>query len=314
MLVVGAWCLSLACNVYDSGMLAGAAAGMSGGGGTEPRSMGGTGAMQATAGVNTGGSGGSGGTSPAPSGGEGGNGGADIDGGGVTGGGAGAVGGGGGAAGSAGATQADEFEIIDDMEDGDARIAPSHGRTGSWYVGNDGTMGATQEPPVGTFLMTPLAVEERPPSLFAAHTKVAGFKSWGSLLGLNFLDTLTKGYDASEYCGVQFWGKAAAVTALDVRLPDGNTRPEGKVCDPSVPPPAGRGCHNHFVARVTLVVGWKEFTVAFSDLRQGAVDSYRPPDGKLRRDQLFALEWHLPAASGKAQQIWIDDVAFRRCP
>jgi hypothetical protein len=308
-LAMGPWCLALACNVYDAGMVNGAAGGSGGGGnagsGAEAGNHMGEGAAAAKAGTDTGASGGSGGTAGAHAG-------TSSGSGGSSGTQAGGSAGSGGSAGAAGGTAPlGDPEAIDDMEDNDAQITPASGRNGYWYVGNDGTASGTQEPAIGMFKMFKLPDGELPDSTYAAHMKVEGFTLWGAVLGFNFNQQLGKPqpYDASEFCGVSYWGKAAAATTLRFRLPDGDTHPEGKVCTDGGP--AGEACYDHFGTSAAFTTTWQKFTVMFASLEQIGT-GYHPEDMMFKADQMFGLEWALPG-SGKAYEIWVDDVSFLKC-
>lgn len=219
-----------------------------------------------------------------------------------------AAGGGGGEAGQLGGG---DVTVIDDMEDNDAQVTLSGGRDGFWYVGNDGTLGGTQEPAASAFEMAGLASGDRDGSGYAAHMKVSGYSGWGSVIGFNLIELLgsVKAYDAANYCGVRFWAKAAATTALRVRLPDGDTHPAGGVCVDGGA--AGTACYDHFGKNATFGTSWSKFDVRFTELDQAGT-GYHPADKKLKPGQLYAIEWALPGAN-KAYELWIDDVSFLAC-
>jgi len=200
------------------------------------------------------------------------------------------------------------LDLVDDMEDGDAGIEVREGRNGYWYSGNDGS-GGTMVPASGTFAMAELSGSD--PSAFAAGLKASGFKDWGSVIGFNFVEqaSLVKAYDGSAYCGVRFWGKAAATTTVSVRVPDGDTHPNGNVCKETGA--ANQLCYDHFVAKIAFTTSWKEHSVKFSDLKQFGT-GYHPADGKLKADKLYALEWALPGMN-QSYEIWVDDVSFIEC-
>jgi hypothetical protein len=202
---------------------------------------------------------------------------------------------------------------VDDMEDADPQVTVNDGRNGFWFVGNDGTVGGAQTPTTSMFEMFPLSRGERDDSTYAAHMKVSGFTGWGSVIGFNLVEegAAVKAYDASAFCALEFWAKAAAATALRLRLPDGSTHPSGMVCQ--VTGASDTLCYDHFSAAVALTTRWKSFRVSFESLAQSGT-GYRPADEKFKADQLYAVEWALPGASGKAFEIWIDDVALVECP
>lgn len=310
---------ALACNVYDDSLTgvmtplggsgSSAAAGsdsggkssdggkMSDGGGGSKSSTSGSGGDEVSGGGGSGGSaagttaagGGTGGTSTAGTGGTGGS----------------ANGGGG-----SGGTAPSDVELIDDMEDGDAAIFPNHGRNGYWYTGGDLTPSAVLTPPANKFAMTMLAVGDR--SDYAASVKAENFADWGSVMGFNFVEKNgPQPYDASAFCGVHFWGKAAAPVTLRLRVPDVNTHPAGGVCkDPGA---SGTSCYDHFGSAVAFGKVWAEYSFKFADLTQIG-SGYHPPTNKLSTDKLYAMEWALPGGAPKTYQIWVDDVELLKCP
>jgi len=332
----GPFIATIACNVYDNSMVGGVAAPLGGsdaegGSGATSGSVAsaGGGAAAAAGTESVGGVSGTGGISP-----DGGKAGdmADKGGsagveatagsagkGGSAGGGSGGGGGSAGTGGSAGSTAGSggsatqDSDPIDDMEDDDAQIELIGGRDGFWYVGSDGTVGATTVP-MGSFSMLALAQGDHGTSKYSAHLKATGFTGWGSVVGFNMIEQLgtVKPYDASAYCGVQFWGKAAVATTVRFRLPDGDTHQAGGVCNGSASPPANAACYDHFGAYAQLTTAWKAFPVKFSDLAQLGT-GYHPTDGKLKADKLYAIEWALPGGGATTYEIWIDDVEFLKC-
>ncbi len=309
-LALGPCGAGLACSVYDNSLIGDVAAPLGGSGTSAGAAGSGADGGTAIAGTATGGS--ASGSAGMASGGKAG----DNA---VTTGGAGAPSagsGGSGTAGSAGSAGAGgdatpgPTETIDDMEDGDAEIDIKGPRNGYWYVGGDLTAGATTDPVSGKFMMTMLGGSDR--STFAAHVKAVGYKDWGSVMGFNFIELLTKvnPYDGSAFCGVQFWGKAAAATTVRFRIPDIDTHQAGGVCkDP--PTGAGTACYDHFGTSFGFSTAWKLFSTKFTDLSQAGT-GYHPADMKLKSDKLMSVEWALPG-SGTTYEIWIDDVEFTKC-
>ena len=216
----------------------------------------------------------------------------------------------GGSAGGGGGEASTDVDMIDDMEDDDQQIdLSSDGRNGYWYVGGDTTVGGVTDPPTAKFKMATLAAGDR--SMYAAHLKATGFTDWGSVIGFNLVEQSgVKPYDASAYCGVQFWAKAASAFTVRFRLPDGDTHQAGGVCVTSGA--ANQLCYDHFGAFVQVTPAWKSFAVKFSAVAQIGT-GYHPADGKLKANQLYAVEWALPGQTGTAYELWIDDVAFMKC-
>jgi hypothetical protein len=306
----GPFIAAVACNVYDDSLIGGVSAPLGGSGadagsaGTATVAGGGSGGMP-SAGSDAGGSAGVSTSGKA----------GDVAGGGggvagtSTGGGAGtpAMG---GSAGSGGEPPLGDGDLVDNMEDDDAAIDASAGRNGYWYVGNDETKGAVMTPPSGTFAMAALPMGDR--SKFAAGLKAENFTGWGSDIGFNFHELAgVKPYDASAYCGLRYWGKAATAVSVRFRVPDVDTHPDGKIC--TNPGGAGTACFDHFGISHAFTTAWKQFSTKFSELTQIGT-GYHPADNKLKVDKLFAVEWALPGGAAKTYEIWIDDVELMKCP
>ena len=122
--------------------------------------------------------------------------------------------------------------VIDDMEDNNNQISVIGERGGYWYtyVDKDGsTVWPVPGDNGGTFTM----VEGGHESKFAAEMKgkMAGKSIVYAAMGLNFLDP-KEPLNASNYEGITFWAKRAPNTVgkLNIKLPDGNTDPDGQVC------------------------------------------------------------------------------------
>jgi hypothetical protein len=312
MAALASWPLVLgsACSVYDDSLLGNSAAPLGGtaAGAGAGASIGGSGAAAGDAAGATGGSA-AGSTGAAGAGKAGDNSDQGGSGGTAAGGSAGTSAAGSSTAGTAGEPNSGPTESIDDMEDGDPEIELSGPRNGYWYVGGDLTPNATTDPLSTKFLMTKLAEGER--SAYVAHLKAVGFKDWGSVMGFNFIELLTKvkPYDGSAYCGIGFYGKAAAATTVRFRVPDIDTHQNGGVCVDGGT--NGTACYDHFGASLPFTAAWKPFSLKFTDLAQVGT-GYHPADGKLKTDKLFAVEWALPG-TGNTYEIWIDDVHFIKC-
>jgi hypothetical protein len=312
VLALGPFVAGLACSVYDNSLVGDVAAPLGGSGSSSGAAGTGDVGGTAVAGAATGGSAsGSAGTSSGGNAGES----STVAGSGGTpsagNGGSASAGTAGAGAGTGGEPTTGATESIDDMEDGDPEIEINAPRNGYWYVGGDLTAGATTDPPSSKFAMAKLASDR---STYAAHLKAVGYKDWGSVMGFNFteLSGAVKPYDGSAFCGVQFWGKAAAATTVRFRIPDIDTfhQQTGSVCqDP--PTGAGTACYDHFGTSFGFTTAWKSFTAKFTDLTQAGT-GYHPADMKLKADKLMAVEWAL-AGTGTTYEIWIDDVEFTKC-
>jgi endoglucanase len=189
---------------------------------------------------------------------------------------------------------------IDDCEDNNNQVVLKKGRSGYWYTFRD-KAGSTMTPPAGaTFTMSPGGANG---SAYAAHAsgKIGGGQIAYAGMGFNFVDP--KGsYTATAYRGISFWAKAASPTKVRVKVPDGDTDPDGKVCTE---------CFNDFGADIDLTTTWTRYTLPFSTLTQlQGWGAPRPP--AINPAKLYGVQWQV-SAPGTSFDIWVDDVAFTGC-
>ncbi|MDQ3232440.1 MAG: CIA30 family protein [Pseudobdellovibrionaceae bacterium] len=152
--------------------------------------------------------------------------------------------------------------IIDDMEDGDARISGSEGRLGVWYTFNPG--GGCQQTPVVTkndrFVMTPDSSQKgKYVAATQGHNCQANGWSGGGIgfhflaedpgLGLDPIDC-GNGYDASAFKGLSFALKS-----------QGNVRVQ--VCTLDV---TDYNCHGYDITAKADT--WRDITIPWSQLLQ----------------------------------------------
>jgi len=192
--------------------------------------------------------------------------------------------------------------VIDDFEDSNNQITVSGDRGGYWYTYAD-KEGSTVWPESGDKGGTFAPVEGGHESKYAVNVKgkLAGKSIVYAATGLNFRDP-KETYDASMYEGVTFWAKigaAGSTPKMTVKMPDGNTDPDGQVCS---------ACFNDYGAIVTLTDQWQRIVLPFRDLRQEG-DWGAPRKPHLDSKRLFAI--HFEAKSpGSDYDFWIDDIAF----
>ena len=191
--------------------------------------------------------------------------------------------------------------VIDDMEDNNNQISVIAERGGYWYtyVDKDGsTVWPVPGDQGGTFTM----VEGGHESKFAAEFKgkMAGKSIVYAAMGLNFLDP-KEPYNASAYEGITFWAKSAPNTAgrLTVKMPDGNTDPDGQVCS---------ACFNDYGFAVNVPQEWTRFVLPFNDLKQEP-DWGAPRKPHIDRKRIYAIHFEAKVPSAE-YDFWIDDIAF----
>jgi hypothetical protein len=193
---------------------------------------------------------------------------------------------------------------VDDFEDGNNQTNLVAGRDGYWYTAKD-NQGSTYTEPAAGFATAPGGADG---SASAVHIKgttaPGGDQAWGIELGMNFLSAQGEFYDASKYKAFSFkakLGDKAADKNVRVSLADVNTHPTGGVCT---------ACYNHFNSNIELTPDWKEYTLAFEDLKQRpGWGAPRPPN--VSADKLVNLNFQM--GGGKPFDVWIDDVKFLEC-
>jgi hypothetical protein len=196
--------------------------------------------------------------------------------------------------------------LIDDMEDGNPRIAEVNDRSGNWWLATDMTDGT----------ITPAANQEAPPeriaggrcgSKYAMRVSGEGFTEWGATLvtDFRFTDQPTS-IDATAYRGVMVWARAGEsnTSPIRVQFQDVNTHPQGGVCDPD--PAAADGCFNGFgSALLPITTEWQLYKLEFS--RMGQREFGLRTDA-LDTSKLYAVE--IGVVQGTVFDFWVDDLWF----
>ena len=191
--------------------------------------------------------------------------------------------------------------MIEDFEDGNNQINVVGDRGGYWYTYVD-AKGSTIEPAPGDQGGTFAPVEGGHESKYAAEVKgkLAGSSIVYAAMGLNFEDP--KGaFDASQYAGITFWAKrtAGSTSRLTVKLPDGNTDPDGQICS---------ACFNDYGYTINVGEQWTRYVLPFHDLKQEP-DWGAPRKPHLDASKLFAIHWEAKAP-GAEYDFVVDDIAF----
>jgi hypothetical protein len=196
--------------------------------------------------------------------------------------------------------------LIDDMEDANPAIAEVNDRSGSWWLATDMTDGT----------ITPAANQEAPPeripggrcgSKYAMRVTGEGFTAWGATLVTEFRFTGdAMPIDATAYRGVMVWARAGEsnTSPIRVQFQDGNTYPQGGVCDPD--PSTPEGCFNGFgSALLPITTEWQLYKLEFSRLGQR---EFGLRTDALDTSKLYAME--IGVVQGTVFDFWVDDVWF----
>jgi endoglucanase len=192
--------------------------------------------------------------------------------------------------------------VIDDLEDNNNQISVIAERGGYWYTYADkegSTIWPVQGDQGGTFTPVPGGANN---SKFAVQMKgkLAGASIVYAAMGLNFLDP-KEPFNASKFEGITFFAKRSpsSTSKLIVKIPDGNTDPDGQVCS---------DCFNDFGATINVGTEWQRYTLPFRDLKQephwGA-----PRKPHLNPSKVYAIHWEAKS-SGSEFDFIVDDIAF----
>ncbi|WP_437775114.1 CIA30 family protein [Sorangium sp. So ce1097] len=196
------------------------------------------------------------------------------------------------------------IEMIDDMEDNDNAINAAGGRVGYWYSFNDGTEGATQNPPpdlegTGETPFTMTALEPaRGQSTYAARSWGSGFETWGAGFGfdLSSVEGEKTPYDASAYTGITLWAKGT--TSATVLISDPSTDPVGGSCTDEC---------DKWSKSLALTEEWQQFTIPFADLKQGGWGTPATTD-QIDATKLYSIQFQV--GTDPEFDVYIDDLAF----
>jgi endoglucanase len=191
--------------------------------------------------------------------------------------------------------------VIDDFEDNNNQISVIVDRGGYWYTYVD-TKGSTVTPLPGDQGGVFNPIEGGHDSKLAVEMKgtLASSSIVYAAMGLNFQDP--KGpLDASSYEGITFWAKRApnTIPKLTVKLPDGNTDPEGQVCS---------ACFNDYGYTISVGDQWGRYVLPFHDLRQEP-DWGVPRKPHVDPKKLYAIHFEAKTPGGE-YHFFVDDIAF----
>jgi hypothetical protein len=193
---------------------------------------------------------------------------------------------------------------IDDFEDGNNQVSADGGRDGYWYTAKD-DQGSTFTAPAEGFATAEGGADGSTTAVhIAGKTASGGDQAWGIELGMNFINGTGELYDASKYKALSFKAKSGAKEAekkIRVSMADVNTHPSGSVCE---------ACYNHFNSDIELTPEWKEYTLAFEDLKQRAGWG-NPRPAHVSADKLVNI--NVQIGGGKDFDVWFDDLKFLEC-
>jgi hypothetical protein len=218
--------------------------------------------------------------------------------------------------------------LIDDMEDGSQYLLSDNGMTGLWYVYNDASLNAVQEPSLGfpmyrilTDEGTPLAGSALPPRpcpggaetpfgaettdecRFVARTWGTGQRGWGAGMGvdLNGEGGAKNPFDASGFGGIGFYAIGNVRNgALRVNVQDVRTTPESAAAADRrgiqrCTDDAAARCNDHFGISVGLTPGvWTWIEIPFACMSPGGWGF--PGSGSVLSNALVGIQFQIQGA------------------
>jgi hypothetical protein len=193
--------------------------------------------------------------------------------------------------------------LIDDMEDGSQYLLSDNGNIGLWYIYNDASLNAVQEPslgfpmyqianddgtalvgaawpprPCGFTPQTPFFQGESPEECqFVARTWGTGQRGWGAGVGLdlNGEGGAKNPIDASPYGGIGFYaignirGNALRVNVQDVRTTPESAPAADRRGIPRCLDTASSRCNDHFGTVVDVTSTWTWIEIPFACMASG---------------------------------------------
>ena len=193
-----------------------------------------------------------------------------------------------------------DVKLLEDFEDGDAKLFKAFQREGWWHSATDNTQGSSIHPS-GAFAAELLAApESTKENRYAAHLKASGQTQWGVVWGTS-LNWVNQGircpFNASKFAGVRFRAKGPGTVRVNVSIPE------------TIPPEHGgnckQGCYDNYHKVVLLNDKWDDYTVLWEKLQQGGWGT----EARFDPTRVIGLSF---AASPKELPIefWLDDIEF----
>ena len=199
--------------------------------------------------------------------------------------------------------------MIDDLEDGNGQLGAIDNRIGYWDFSRDASSGTTT-PAANTNAIVPEDGGANGTAK-ALHVSGQGLTGWGA--GLAPLLNNGCSYDASEYGGIAFYAKgtASGVTGPNkilvmVGMPEFIPAENGGTCTDTT------RCFSRHRATIDLTGEWKQYKVAWADLKPGWITDVMFDASRIR-DLNFSVDAGSTGADGGAGvdfDIWIDELEF----
>ena len=181
--------------------------------------------------------------------------------------------------------------MIDDFEDGNARLLLREGRGGAWM--SHGAPDARQTPRPG-FIAFPVRSSGRA-GRYAMRMRTERLTS--AAAGLNVELAPGHCYDASAFRGIEFWAKGSGRIFFGPTMIDIMEKKWGGLCE--------QNCYDRHQAPADLGAEWKLYRFLWKDLEQGGWGYQVPFDPTRLLSLGFSVE-----VPDTPSEFWIDDVRF----
>jgi len=194
------------------------------------------------------------------------------------------------------------LNMIDDLEDGDTELINQGGRSGAWYVYNDGTKTGKQTPVAKEFKLADSGAHK---SSYSVHTTGSGFTEWGAGIGFDLRnlsnvcngDVPSEHYNAEVFNGVAFMAKGNGIIRIKIPIPAVLPVDQGGTCT--------KDCENAHGRYIKLTNQWHQYQVKFKDMIQ---DEGWGASFDFNAAELLAIEFEV--LEKVDFDFYIDDIAF----
>jgi hypothetical protein len=188
--------------------------------------------------------------------------------------------------------------LVDDFEDGDARIFKAFERDGFWFTAGDNTPGSSVSPS-GTFAPELLSgAESTKDNHYAVHFKASGQTQWGAVLG-TALNWTQKGLrcpmNLSGFAGLRFRAKGPGSVRVSLGVPEVVPKDGGGTCTD--------GCYDAHGKLFLLTEAWDTYEVRWEKLAQAGWGT----DARFTPERIVSLNFSA-TVQALPLDIWIDDI------
>lgn len=192
-----------------------------------------------------------------------------------------------------------DVALLDDFEDGDAKLFKAYQREGWWFASSDNTEGSRISPMKFAPEKLPEA-EATKDNLFAAHLTATGQKDWGAVWGVTLRwesNGIRCPFNASAFAGIRFRARGPGSVRVMLGVPETQPPDGGGTCQSK--------CYDMHGKIVHMSNCWDEYLVRWDQLQQdgwGAQARFDPA-------RIIQLGFSVHVAD-LPTDFWLDDLAL----